>query len=459
MNIKNLLFLILSLTFASCSLDPKYKTPETNLPFEEKQQKKESITLIPWQKFFKSKELQQIIKLALENNKDLKVATLNVDLSRANHDVARANLFPTINGTTFATRQGVPSAFAAFTPITQYRANLNLSSYELDFFGHLRSLKKSALEDFLATNEAKEVAKISLITEVVNGYITLLSDNQILDSAALTIEAQQKKFNLIKKQYESGIASKSDFLDAKNILENSKMNFENYQKITKQDKNNLMLLTGIFDEKLLPINANFDEMEIDENLLSFLPSKTLLSRPDIKQAEHKLKSANANIGAARATFFPSITLTGNYGYGATDLSKLLSSRTWSITPQVNLPIFSGGKNISNLKVADLKKKIEIATYEKAIQTAFKEVSDRIAERQATKNRLDFVENILTNQESLLQISKAKYQSGISKVTDNLETEISMLLAKQNKIIAKREYMMNLIESYKAFGGGSEIKDL
>lgn len=459
MNIKNLLFLILSLTLASCSLDPKYKTPETNLPFEENKEEKELITLIPWQKFFKSEELQQIINLALENNKDLKVASLNVDLSRASHDVVRSNLFPSINGTSIVTRQGVPSAFAAFTPRTQYRANLNLASYELDFFGRLRSLKKSALEDFLATNEAKEVAKISLITEVVNSYITLLSDNEILNSATFTIEAQQKKFDLIKKQYESGITSKSDFLDAKNILENSKMNFENYQKIVKQDKNNLMLLTGIFDEKLLPINANFDEMEIDENILSFLPSKTLLSRPDIKQAEHKLKSANANIGAARATFFPSITLTGNYGYGARDLSDLLSSKTWSIAPQVNLPIFSGGKNISNLKVADLKKKIEITNYEKTIQTAFKEVSDRIAERQATKNRLELAENILTNQENLLQISKAKYQFGISKVTDNLDTEISMLSAKQNRIIAKREYMMNLIESYKALGGGSEIKDL
>ncbi|MBU6339843.1 MAG: TolC family protein [Rickettsiales bacterium] len=456
MNIKNLLFLILSFTITSCNLDPKYKTPEVALPFEESKEEKESISLIPWQKFFKSEELQKVINLALENNRDLKVASLNVDLARASHDVVRANLFPTINGTALATRQGVPSAFASFTPRTQYRANLNLASYELDFFGRLRSLKRSALEDFLATNEAKEVVKISLITEVVNSYITLLSNNEILSVATLAIEAQQKKFDLIKKQYESGVAAKADFLNAKATLENAKMTFENYQKIAKQDKNNLLLLTGVFDEKLLPLNTSFDKIEIDENLLSFLPSKTLLSRPDIKQAEHKLRSANANIGAARAAFFPSITLTGNYGYGARDLSDLLSSKTWSITPQINLPIFTGGKNISNLKIADIKKKIEIINYEKAIQTAFREASDRIAERQATKNRLELAENILTSQENLSQISKAKYEAGVGKITDKMDAEILSASAKQNRIATKREYMMNLIETYKAMGGGSEV---
>lgn len=457
MKIRNLLTTLSIILLASCTLAPKYKTPTTPVTLQTSANpSKTKITTIPWKEFFKSPELQNIIQLALDNNRDLKIANLKIEAAQETHNVTRANLLPNISAIGSKTQQGVPSAFAAFTPKTQYRANLSLASYELDFFGRLRSLKKSALEDFLATKEAKNIIEISLIAETANTYAQFLSDSKILEIAALAVEAHQQKYNFTNSKYNNGVASKLDFLYAKTLLEKAKMNKANYEKIVSKDKSTLMLLTGVFDEKLLPLQASLDDIEINENLLEFLPSDTLLSRPDIKQAEHKLKGANANIGAARAAFFPSISLTGSYGYGSQDFSNLFNSKTWSFTPQINLPIFSGGRGFANLNISHIRKKIEIANYEKAIQTAFKEVLDHLATRQIIENNLKSSENIFKAQENYYKLSKLKYEVGTSAADNMLNDNLLLLSAQQDFTDIRKEYIANLINLYKVLGGGSEV---
>jgi multidrug efflux system outer membrane protein len=455
-NFLNLFFIFFLI--ASCRLDPKYQTPKTDVPLEKSSEEKTKISKISWKEFFKSADLQRVIQLALDNNKDLKVANLNIESTQAAYGIVRSSLLPTVSGVASKTRQGVPSAFSSFTAKKQFRANLTLSSYELDFFGRLRSLKKSALEDFLATAQARNVTEISLIAETANAYSQLLLDQKILEISEANFEAQSKKTDLIKLRYENGIDSKSTFLTALALVEAARITVDSYSKIVEQDKNSLMLLTGVFSEKSLPKITSLDEIKIAEKTLDLIPSEVLLSRPDIKQAEHELKAANADIGAARAAFFPSISLTGNYGYGSKQLSSLFDSKAWTFAPQINLPIFSGGKNFANLKSANVQKKIEIIQYEKAIQTAFREAKDELAARESLVSQLKSSDEILDAKTEIYEISQRRNKAGIINSLDRLDSEMSMLASEEDQATTKKEYIANLINLYKVFGGGSELKE-
>ncbi len=455
---KHKYFFIALIALTACTLEPKYSKPEVNVPLQTSESAaKKKITLAKWQDFFQSEDLRRVIQLALDNNKDLKIAALNIETAQATYGVSRSALLPTITATGYETRQGVPSAFAGFTPKRQFRANVGVSAYELDFFGRLRSLKKSALEDFLATEQARNIAKISLIAETVNAYSQLLLDSEILKIAAENAAAQSERYKFSELRYKNGIDSQSDLLNAQALTEAAATVHETYKKLVAQDKNTLMLLVGIFDEKSLPAqNVSLNDIKIDEDLLDFMTSETLLSRPDIKQAEHNLKAANASIGAARAAFFPSITLTGTYGYGSRELNSLLDSKTWIFTPQINLPIFTGGRNIANLDLANLRKKTEIVQYEKAIQTAFGEASDQLAEREAISKQVKSYEKIASARQKSFDISEAKHKQGISSALNILDGKIAMLNAKQNAASARKEYIANLAALYKVLGGGSEV---
>ena len=452
----NKILLALVLTTA-CTMEPKYKTPATPVPLEKvTDNSKTSITKISWQEYFTSPHLQQVIQLALVNNRDLKVANLNIESAQATHNIVRADLMPNINATAIMTRQGVPSTFAAFTPRTQYRAGLALTSYEIDFAGRLRSLKKSALEDFLATEQARNVTRIALIAETANAYVQFLVDNENLKITAKNTEAQEGRYKFMKLRYENGIASKADLLEITALLEQAKISSETYTKLVQQDKNSLMLLTGTFDEKSLPLNSTLSDIKINESLLDSLPSESLLARPDIRQAEHELLSANADIGAARAAFFPSITLTGSYGYGSRDLDSLFSSKVWAFAPQVSLPIFSGGRNVANLEIANLRKKIEILQYEKAIQTAFKEASDELANRQAAAKQLESTQVAFEARQSFYKIAEFRWKEGIDSNLNLLDANVNLLTAEGQRANLQKQYLANLINLYKVLGGGSEV---
>ncbi len=459
MKIKKIIKLFLAfIAISACSLEPKYERPKVEVPFKKSDESKLKTSKVYWKEFFQSPDLQRVIDLALENNRDLRVASLNIESARAAHGVAQSALLPSVSATALETRQGVPSAFAAFTPRRQYRANISFAAYELDFFGRLRNLKKSAFENYLASEEAQITARISLIAEVANAYSQLLLDMEILKITEENLAAQSDRYKFTELRYKHGIASQSDLLNAQVIIETAKTNREIYSKIVTQDKNALMLLTGIFDDRSLPKNMTISDIKINENLLDFVPSESLLLRPDIQQAEHNLKSANANIGAARAAFFPSITLTGTYGYGSRNLANLFDSKTWAFTPQVNIPIFSGGKNIENLKIANLQKKVEITQYEKAIQVAFREVLDQLAERESVTNQVKSFTEILKARQKSYDIFQLKHKQGISSAMDILDSKISLLSARQNHANIAKENIANLITLYKVLGGGSDVSE-
>ena len=458
MKIKKLLNLVICAVFASCTLAPNYEKPQVDLPLNyPSDASKAKIAIISWEKYFTSPDLQRVIRTALFNNRDLRVANLNIESVRATHGVVRANLLPTVNAVASETQQGVPAAFAGFMPKKQLKANINLAAYEIDFFGRLRSLKKAALEDYLASEQSRNVTKISLIAETANSYTQLLLDREMLKIAKQNLATQQDRLNFTKMRYENGIDSQSVFLNAKSLLETAKNNFETYKKLVKQDENALMLLMGVFEPSALPAkDIALKDIKINENLLDLVPSDSLLLRPDIKQAEYELKSANTNIGAARAAFFPSITLTGNYGYTSNAMSTLFDEKTWSFTPQVNMPLFAGGRNLFNLKIAQLRKKSEIAQYEKVIQTAFREVSDQLSERAAIVNQFESFNKILEASQKSKDISEARYMAGINSALDVLDSKIALFSAAQNQASAEKNYIANLISLYKVMGGGSEL---
>ncbi len=459
MKIKKTLGLaVLVSAISACTLAPNYNRPKVELPITQSENaSKKKITIISWQEYFQSPDLHRAIQTALFNNRDLRVANLNIESAQAIHGIERSNLFPSVNAVASKTKQGVPGAFASFMPKKQFRANLSFASYEVDFFGRLRSLKKSAQEDFLASRQARNVTKISLISEVSNSYLQLLLDRELLKISEEILKAQNDKYKFIEMRYKVGIDSQTDLLNGESIIEEAKSNFEIYKKLVKQDENALMLLIGVFDRSALPQEeAKLNDIKIKEELLDFIPSETLFSRPDIQQAEHELK--NANIGAARAAFFPSITLTGNYGYASRETATLFDSKTWAFTPQINMPLFAGGRNVYNLKLADLRKKVEIAQYEKAIQTAFRESLDQLAEREAIKSQMESADKILINKKKLNDISKLENEVGISSSLNVIEDKINFLTAQQNQVIAKKDYMANLITLYKVMGGGSGLDE-
>ncbi|MFT5703168.1 MAG: multidrug efflux system outer membrane protein, partial [Rickettsiales bacterium] len=393
MKIKNLTILIflsaVICNLSACHFIPEYSKPEAPVPFsatQKEEKNKKEISNVSWQEYFQSSDLQRIIQLALDNNQDLKTAALNIKIAENNNKIALADLLPQIDG--FASRNEQSNVIfpnqrdgGENLSFTQYSAGISLTSFEIDLFGKLRSLNKSALEDFLATKEAKNAIKISLIANVAAAYTQLLLDEKNLEIHQEIKKAEQKRYNFIKSRFNNGIEAEESVLSASINVENAKNNLEIYQSLIVADKNVLMILTGTFFETLdggsFPKKnkkkANLGDIKINESLLTLTASENLLSRPDIRQAEHNLKSANANIGAARAAFFPSINLTGNIGYASGNLKDLLVSNGWVFMPQINFPIFSGGRNKANLNIANIRKEIQILNYEKAIQIAFSEV--------------------------------------------------------------------------------------
>jgi outer membrane protein, multidrug efflux system len=440
---------------SACTLEPKYKKPEPKITLLESETNQPKISTISWQNFFQSPQLHKLIESALKNNRDLQVASLNIEAAQANYGITKSNLLPSINGVASKTEQGVPSAFSRFTANRQYRANLSLASYELDFFGRLRSLKKSALEDFLATKQANEVAKISVITQTVNAYAQYLLDRELLEIAKEVIDSEKEKYHFTEIRYENDLASKTDLLNAEAQIESKKIAFEEYKKQVELDKTALKILSGNFDEEILRDDLGLEDLQLNESALNFIASDSLLNRPDIQQAEHNLKNANANIGAARAAFFPSISISGSYGYSSTQLNGLFESKTWSYTPQINLPIFAGGRNYQNLKLANIRKKIEITEYEQVIEKAFRETLDELAQREALIGKNESAEKILKARQKNYELSQAKQKNGINSKSQLIDDKITFLAAHENYLIMKKDYLVNLVNLYKVLGGGSE----
>eukprot|EP01034_Spumella_vulgaris_P045253 gene45253-56360_t len=403
---KSLLSLaVTAFVLSGCSLIPDYQQPEAPVAAQFPQGPAYSSAQAPsqaaaeqgWKQFFHDPALQQLIQVALVNNRDLRVAALNIDAFAAQYRIQRADLFPAVGANGSGSRQRVPartSQTGESNITSSYSATLGINAYELDLFGRVRSLSEEALQKYFATEEARRSTQISLVASVANAYLTWQADKELLKLTQDTLAAYEQSFKLTSRSNEVGVASALDLSQARTSVESARVQLARYTRQVAQDENNLTLLLGT------GLPANLVTQPLSDDLLSEvpagLPSDLLQRRPDILQAEHNLKAANANIGAARAAFFPSISLTANAGTLSPDLGGLFKggSGTWSFAPQINIPIFNAGSLRASLDYSKIQKEINVATYEKSIQTAFQEVSDGLAARSTYNQQLqaqrDFV---------------------------------------------------------------------
>ena len=414
---------------------------------------------ISWQEFFVDPQLQKLISLALDNNRDLRIAALNIERSRAQYQIQRADLFPKVDANAQADFQRIAENFSSTglpEDIHQYRLSLGVSSYELDLFGRVRSLKDQALERYLATEQARRSVQISLVSQVASSYLALAADRERLGLARETLASQRSSYDLIKSRFDSGVSSALDLHQAQTSVDAARVDIARYTTLVAQDENALNLVVGApVAAELLPGSLTAALTALKE-VAPGLPSDVLLRRPDILQAEGELKGVNANIGAARAAFFPRITLVSHVGYGSDELDSLFNSGAfvWKFAPQISLPIFDSGSNKANLMVAEVDRDIALARYEQAIQTAFREVADALAQRGTIDEQLAAQQSLADATAASYRLSQARYGKGVDSYLTVLDSQRSLYGAQQNLITTRLSRLTNLVTLYKVLGGGA-----
>jgi multidrug efflux system outer membrane protein len=413
---------------------------------------------IGWRDFFADPRLQNIIAAALANNRDLRVAILNVEAARAQYRIQRANELPFLDASGTLTREQLPPALtfgaASFTS-SIYEVGIGVTSYQIDLFGRVRSLTHAALQQYLAQEEARRSTQLSLIAAIANAYLTLASDRDLQRLAQQTLDSQEHSFELAQKSHEAGTTSGLDLAQSQTTVEQARADAARYEGNVAQDIDSLTLLVGgPIDSAWLPDSFDASTMGL-QALPGGLPSDVLLRRPDVLEAEHLLRSANGNIGAARAAFFPTIALTANIGSASLDLSHLFKagSEEWVFEPQITLPIFHGGEIMGNLKLAKTNQQIAVAQYEKAIQSSFREVADALA-LTATLNRQRAAQEALVGATSrAYELSQQRYKAGRDSFLDVLVSQRSDYSAQQGLIATRLAEQTNRVNLYEALGGG------
>ncbi|KAF1067888.1 MAG: Outer membrane protein OprM [Pseudomonas citronellolis] len=410
---------------------------------------------IDWRGFFVDARLRQTVQLALANNRDLRVAALNVEYQRAQYRIQRAALFPELDATASGSRARSTSSSAPTSVSSSYSVGLGVSSYELDLFDRLGNLRDAALQSYLSLEQTRRSTQISLVAEVASAWMTLASDQQLLKLASDTYASQQKTYALVQHSHGLGGESGVSLAQSRQTVESARAEVANYQSQVEQDRNALDLLVGApLDASLLP-----DAGPLNSALLvsvpAGLPSSLLQRRPDVLAAEHTLMAANADIGAARAAFFPSVTLTASGGSTSGELSGLFKSgsRAWSFAPSINLPIFDAGSNRASLDAAKVTRDIDVASYEKTLQTAFSEVADALSVRGHISERLDAQQAYTDAAQKAYDLSLALYQQGSDSFLDVLDAQRSLYSAQQTLISLKLTEQNNRVTLYKVLGGG------
>jgi len=451
-----------------CTMAPKYTKPEAPIPavwpsgaaYKDTSAAADapSASEVRWQDFFIDAKLQQIIEMALNNNRDLRLAALNVDMARALYGIQRAELLPTANATGSASKQRSSSDLLRSgeqTTSEQYSVNLGISSWEIDFFGRIRSLKDAALQEYLATEQAHRSTQVSLVAEVANTYLTLAADLGLLKLARETLRTQEATYTLIQHRSEVGVSSELDLRQAQTRVDAARVDIARYTGIVARDENALTLLVGSpVPDGLLP--TELDAVTLLQDISPGLPSEVLQHRPDILQAENQLKASNANIGAARAAFFPRIALTGTIGTASNELSGLFNSGsgTWSFAPQIIMPIFDS-RTWSALDASKVDREIILTRYEKAIQVAFREVADALAQRGTLGDQLAAQQSLMEATAESYRLSELRYKSGIDSYLSVLDAQRSLYGAQQGLIAVRLSRLTNLVTLYKVLGGGAK----
>jgi len=461
---KNWLFILgLVALVGGCTMMPKYKRPAA--PVSESWTTNSAPATatntaaadIDWREFFDDPRLQKLISLALENNRDLRIAALRVAEARAQYRIKRADLFPGFQGDADYSRQQFSSAATTFnggSVITTYTLDVG-ASYEVDLFGRVRSLKMQALEKYFATEEARKSSQIALVSEVATEYLTQLRLREAKALANQTLAAVKSSYDLIKHRFDAGAASELDLRTAEGQVQTVRVNAAGFLQLLAESENTLVLLVGQPLPSDLPPGKPFQRQQLLEDLPAGVPSEMLQRRPDILAAEHTLKAANADIGAARAAFFPRILLTGSGGTASAKLTDLFTgpSATWNFSPQITIPIFDFGGTRGKLAVSKIDKQIEINNYEKAIQTAFREVANALATRSILDEKLKAQELLVNAEQKRFDLTTARYQQGVDSYVDVLLAQQDLYSAQQNLLEFQAARLLNAVTLYRSLGGG------
>ncbi|NDY73156.1 multidrug transporter [Desulfobacter hydrogenophilus] len=453
-----------------CSLAPKYQQPRTPIsdtwPQGEAYGDTQSVSGIPaaqelnWQDFFTDQKLKKIIETALDNNRDLRIAALNVEKARAQYGVRRAELFPALDASGAGSKQGQSKDLidpGEPGTVEQYSADLGIVSWEMDFFGRIRSLKDQALEEYMATAQARRSAQIALISEVSRTYLTFAADRERLNLTRFTFKNQRDSYNLILANYQTGLATRIDLRRAQTQADAARRDVQRYIQLAAQDLNALNLLAGTqVPEAMLP--NDLSSVPPVNGICAGLSSQTLLNRPDIVAAEHRLKGAYAFIGAARAAFFPRISLTASMGTASDELSGLFGSGsdTWNFAPGISMPIFDT-RVWAALRVSKADRKIILAEYEKAIQTAFRETADALAVRGTIDRQVAAQESIVDAATETYSLSNERYNLGIDGYLSVLDAHRFLYAEQQSLISLQLAKMANQITLYTVLGGGDGLR--
>jgi multidrug efflux system outer membrane protein len=443
----------LSAVVSGCTMAPQYGRPAAPVVAQYP-----GLTLtnesnaadLAWQNFFADERLKQLIGLSLTNNRDLRVAVLNVEQSQAQYRITRSASFPAVNAGGSYTRSGNFT-----TAANSWSASLGTTAYELDLFGRVRSLNRQALEKYFATAEARRNAQISLVAEVATEYFTLRQTEEQLQLARQTLVTVQDSYRVNQATFNAGAGNELDLRTAEGQVQTAKINVMTYERQLAQAQNYLVLLLGCPLPADLPAARSFDDTNILADIPAGLPSELIQRRPDILEAEHTLKAANANIGAARAAFFPTITLTGSIGTTSSQFEKLFGSGTgvWSFAPQVTVPIFTGGQNRASLDAAKVATRIEVATYEKTIQTAFREVADALVASGSYARQIEAETALINAQQIRFELATLRYRQGEDTYLNVLSAQQDLYSAQQGRIQAQYNKLASQISLYQALGGG------
>ena len=461
--LKKLTPLALAMTLAGCmSLAPKYERPAAPVAQAFPELPKTGGTTLPtatteapsnlqWQRFFADARLRQLIELALANNRDLRVAVANIEQARAQYRITRADRVPTVSAIVSGNRQTT----GRDQPIESvYQAGFGVSAFELDLFGRVRNLSQAALAQFLATEEARKTTQISLIAQVANTYLTMLADEELLAITEQTLKTREESDRLTRLRFENGVVSKLELQQSASLVETARATLAQFQRQRAQDVNLLTLLVGQSIPDNLAPGTTLAATELPD-LPAGLPSDLLIARPDIRAAEQQLIAANANIGAARANYFPRISLTGSVGSASTELSGLFKSGSfgWTFAPQAVLPIFDLGRVSAGVDAARAGRDIAVAQYEQSIQTAFREVADALAGQATFSEQLRAQRAVALAEQDRFNLSDLRYRSGAASYLDLLDAQRSLFQAQQAAVQANLARLQNQVTLYRVLGGG------
>jgi multidrug efflux system outer membrane protein len=476
MNCRSIGFLAAAVAafLGACTLEPHYHRPPAPVPALPGATASDTAAAdIGWREFFPDPQLQQLIALALSNNRDLRVAALNVQSAQAQYRIQRAELFPTVDASAVEQVQHIPPGVlaaefpsaaagggAAALPsngvtLHTYDVGIGFTSYELDFFGRIRSLNHAALQQYFSSGETRRSVELTLVAEVATAYLTVRTDQTFLDITRDTLKSQEDSYALTQKMFSGGTTTELALRQAETTVDTARANLAQYNRQLAQDRDALQLLLGAPIPDGINFSGGLDSGNMVAELEEGIPSDVLVRRPDVLAAEHQLMAANAEIGAARAAFLPAISLTGNFGTESTQLSGLFKggTRAWTFSPQISVPIFAGGANVANLQATKLARDTAVAQYEKAIQTAFREVADALVARGALDEQLAAQQALVTASAVAYRLADMRYRGGVDSYLTALVAQVSLYSAQQQLQTVRLLRLQNLVTLYKALGGG------